>query len=36
MAWQYSRKGTTVIPFYWWFILASLIFACQIIAFFIK
>ena len=36
MAWQYSRKGITVIPFYWWSILAGLIFACQIIAFFIK
>jgi hypothetical protein len=36
MAWQYSRKNTTLIPFYWWLIFAGLIFACQIAAFFIK
>jgi hypothetical protein len=28
MAWQYRRKGTTVIPFYWWIIFIGLIFAC--------
>jgi hypothetical protein len=36
MAWQYSRKNTTVIPFYWWIIFVGLILACQIIAFFVK
>jgi hypothetical protein len=36
MAWQYHRKGTTIIPFYWWFIFIGLILACQIAVFFIK
>jgi len=35
-AWQYRQKGTTVIPFYWWIIFVSLVFACQVIIFFIK
>jgi len=36
MAWQYRRKGTTVIPAYWWAILLGVIMVCQIIVFFIK
>ena len=36
MAWQYRRKGTTVIPFYWWAIFIGLILICQIVQFFIK
>lgn len=36
MAWQYRRKGTTVIPAYWWAILFGAIMACQTIIFFIK
>ena len=36
MAWQYSRKNTAVIPFYWWLVIAGLILACQIAAIFIK
>jgi hypothetical protein len=36
MAWQYYRKGTTVIPFYWWIIFIGLMIACQIVVFFIK
>ena len=30
MAWQYRRKGTTVIPFYWWVIFFGFILICQI------
>lgn len=36
IAWQYSRKNTTIIPFYWWLIIAGLILACQIVTIFIK
>jgi hypothetical protein len=36
VAWQYRRKGTTVVPFYWWIIFIGLILACQITGFFIK
>jgi hypothetical protein len=36
MAWQYSRKGTTIIPFYWWIIFIGLILTCQVAVFFIK
>ena len=36
MAWQYRRKGTTVIPFYWWLIFIGLILACQITSYVIK
>ena len=36
MAWQYRRKGTTVIPFYWWLIFIGLILVCQIASYVIK
>lgn len=36
MAWQYRRKGTTVIPMYWWVIFYGSILICQIISIFIK
>ena len=36
MTWQYHRKGTTIIPFYWWLIFIGLILACQIAVLFIK
>ena len=36
MAWQYRRKGSTVIPIYWWLIFLGLILICQIIALFLK
>ena len=36
IAWQYHRKGTTVIPFYWWVIFIGIMLICQIAEFFIK
>ena len=36
MTWQYRRKGTTVIPFYWWIIFIGFMLICQIAEFFIK
>ena len=35
-AWQYHRKGSTVIPLYWWLIFLGLILICQIIEVFVR
>ena len=35
-AWQYRRKGTTVIPYYWWLIFFGFVLACQIAVLFIQ